>query len=481
MILRGIQAACAPIARAVRCVDPERAQRRLLADLAKRASATAYGRHYGVSDADSFRSALPLVRYEDLEPWISRQIAENGPVLTSSPVQFYEKTSGSSGAQKLIPYTSALLRSFARMLVAWAHDVLANGPHLTTGQLYFSISPSFTPRERTAHGVPIGLADDADYLGPWLKRLLSPFFVVPEGAAQATSSEAFKGRVASALLGARRLEIVSVWNPSFFNVLLDWIEEHHGKVDWATVWPELKLVSCWASAGAEPLARALQKRLPHVTVQGKGLLATEAPLTIPNIAAGGYLPLADEVFYELVDSRGGIHLLHEADIGSTYELVISQKGGLSRYRIGDRVTVTHRFGNMPCLEFVGRGDDTSDLVGEKLTDAFVLDTLRSLDLGGAFFHSLVPARYPREHYVLVVDRAPSVTAAQLDAALSRAHHYGLARSLGQLDAARIVVVPRIEDALREHHARRGMKWGDRKHRVLETVPGDELLREIVAA
>jgi hypothetical protein len=96
----------------------------------------------------------------------------------------------------------------------------------------------------------------------------------------------------------------------------------------------------------------------------------------------------------------------------------------------------------------------------------------------AFFRSLVPARVPRDHYVLIIDettRDPGDIARDLDRALSAAHHYGHARALGQLAPARVTVVPRAEERVRDFHAQRGMKWGDRKHRLLVTSPSDDLL------
>src|SRR5690606_32943905 len=103
----------------------------------------------------------------------------------------------------------------------------------------------------------------------------------------------------------------------------------------AHLWPNLKLVSCWTSAASARVARALAERLPQALVQGKGLLATEAPMTLPLLGVGGFVPMIDEVFFELEDERGGVRLLHEAVDGEAYGVVLTQRGGLVRYRIGD--------------------------------------------------------------------------------------------------------------------------------------------------
>ncbi len=482
---------------------PEVAQARVMSELSAAIATTDYGRHFGIRSPSDFRARLPVVTWDDLAPWLARQRASEGRVLLPGPARFYEKTSGSSGAAKLVPYTNALLRSFTRMFAIWAHDLIANGPRFRTGQLYFSVSPSFAPAAVTERGVSIGLEDDTDYLGPWLKPLLRPFFIVPPGASHARQPSAWKRIVATQLVRSPRLEVLSVWNPSFIKVLLDWIGDHRDElaralrldgdsaraealaqdpIPWTRLWPELKLVSCWASAGAAPLARALEAMLPGVLLQGKGLLATEAPMTVPSIRAQGHLPLVDEVYFEFEEEHGGaLRTLDEVDVGGVYNLIISQRAGLLRYRIGDRVKVSHRYRRTPCLEFLGRGAATSDLVGEKLHEDFVRGVLAQLDLGGAFFQSLVPVRSPQDRYVLLLDassREAATIGHELDAALSQAHHYGHARALGQLAEARVLIVPRAEERVRDYHASRGMRWGDIKHRLLVTTPSDEMVNDL---
>mgnify|MGYP000973600381 CR=1 FL=1 len=57
--------------------------------------------------------------------------------------------------------------------------------------------------------------------------------------------------------------------------------------------------------------------------------------------------------------------------GSDYRLIVTTQGGLYRYDTGDRVCIRSMENGIPRLEFVGRDSLTSDLCGEKLTEAFV--------------------------------------------------------------------------------------------------------------
>jgi hypothetical protein len=476
---------------------PGAAQEKVLEEILARLRRTEYGRSLGVESAADFTRRVPVVGYDDLAPWLDRQRDTEGQVVTPDPVLFYEKTSGSSGPAKYIPYTAALRGSFSRAFAVWAHDLITRGPRLATGRIYLSVSPSFGHEAPTANGRPVGMADDRDYLDGWLRPLLAPFWV-GLGLDRERDPDRFKRRTALALLGCADLEVISVWNPSFLLVHLDLIAERRDHfaagarltgsrlaalfqdpIDWSGVWPRLALLSCWTSAAAAAPAARLGRLFPGVMLQGKGLLATEAPVTIPYGPAGGYVPLLDEVYLEL--ERGGdLAPLAAARAGERYGLVVSQKAGLHRYRLGDMVEVTHMHGGVPCLDFVGRSGGVSDLVGEKLSEEFVRSALEALDLVGSGFATLVPVQGGRDRYVLAVDRATRSAgelAVELDDALGRAHHYAQARALGQLSPPAVWVSSAAPEAIARFHMRRGMKWGDIKPSALLATPADRELSE----
>jgi hypothetical protein len=502
VLLGGVAAALWPTRRRflAALADPEAAQARVQARLARRLAACEYGRALGVRTPADFAARVPVVDYETLAPWLDRQRAREGAVLTPEPVRFYEKTSGSTGPAKYIPYTASLRSSFSRMAAVWAGDLLAHGPDLSTGKLYISVSPSFAHEGATARGVPVGMSDDRDYLDGWLRRLAAPFIVADAAVARARDVQTFKQRTCALLLDEADLEVISVWSPSYLKVLLDRIAyERHiwarrlspprrrallaDPIDWPRVWPQLRLISCWADAAAASQARALGRLFPGVLIQGKGLLATEAPLTVPLVGAPAPLPLVDEVLLELEDERGRLLPVYAGERGREYGVVVSQSGGLYRYRMGDRVVVGERHRRTPCLHFVGRAEGTSDLVGEKLDERFVAQVLDDV-ARVAFVKTLVPVREPVDHYVLVVDRLDDdarALAAALDGRLRRAHHYHHARELGQLGAPRACVARDAAALVASDYERRGLRSGDIKPRALHTGPVEGDLRALVAA
>ncbi|MGD1863499.1 MAG: GH3 auxin-responsive promoter family protein [Phormidesmis sp.] len=471
--------------------NPQQAQQAVQQRLVKRLKNCEYGQKYQIDTIEDWHR-LPIVTYEDLHPWIPPvgQLVTQRSSLTPEPILFYEPTSGSSGPRKQIPYTRSLRRSFNYLFGIWAHDLIVNGSGFTTGKFYFSISPTFTQVD-----TPQGTTDEADYLDPWLRWLLRPFMVT---APQTHTPEEFKGQLAQTLLKAADLEIISIWSPSFLTAQLDYIQRHQlqlatalkstlssdrlallqqDKISWASLWPNLKLISCWDSVTAADGASTLSSHFPTALVQGKGLLATEAPMTVPLIAANGHVPMLSEIYFEFADATGRCHALHELEIGKTYEVIISQMGGLYRYRMGDRIKVTHYFRSTPCLEFVGCGKAVSDLVGEKLHIQFVSDVLAKLDLSPSSFQSLVPVRQPQDHYVLLLDKFEGdvdAIAQQLDQALCESFHYQLARQLEQLCPAKLLVSATVVEQLAANRLTDGQRWGDMKHTKLSTKSYQDL-------
>lgn len=488
---------------------PQHAQTAVLNHLCDRLSTTVYGRTHGVAVPDDW-DRLPIVDYDDLRSWVDNQIAHpRAAILTPDPIVFCEPTSGSRGASKQIPYTRSLRQTFSHLFCIWAHDLICNGPPFTTGKVYFCVSPRLAEQQgeplRALESASVrSLQDDSDYLDPWLRCLLRPFWVSLPQVHRLRTADQFKHALALTLLSEPRLEIISIWSPSFLIVLLRYLSGCRDRLivelgdrlspprraalmrsspDWPRIWPHLKLISCWDSARAADSAESLRSLFPGVMVQGKGLLATEAPMTVPLIQAQGQVPLIDQIFFEFETSSGTVLRLHELEIGQEYGVIVSQPSGLYRYRMGDRIRVTHLYRHTPCLEFLGRTQAISDLVGEKLheeTVAGALDQLRQEGmLGQPRFVSLVPVLEPQPGYVLLLDRVnldgvdgdkQEAIATALDAHLCQSYHYQQARLLGQLVPVRVVVFPDVVERLTQYHMTKGQVWGDLKYGCLESRP-----------
>jgi hypothetical protein len=479
--------------------DPARAQASALRRALSQVVGTEFGRAHGLRGNETygaFKSLVPVRDYDGIRPWIDLQAVSTGPVLTRERVTVYEETSGSSGGRKLIPYTPALLADFSYCFSRWASDLIRHGPRFETGRIFFGISPLFRERIRTPTGVPVGFPDDTAYLSPILRRLFGPLWI--ETPELHTESDPHRCRIALAtrLLMESRLEVVSIWSPTYLLSLLSlverereavlsglrwgWVEPQgtaqrlrlleQASIDWQQVWPELKLISCWSDASSGVPAEALRNLFPRALLQGKGLLSTEAAVTIPLLAAPAPVPLVNRVFLECERPSGEIVTLCELEEGEQVGLIVSQTGGLLRYRTHDRVVVAGRWGRAPCLRFLGRDNLLSDLVGEKLDERFVRQALAHAYERSTACRFLVPAAADAgaPGYVCITDNQQD-SPGPLERELLAGFQYQQARLLGQLHPITIRYVPDARERFEQLFLRRGLTWGDIKFAAL--IPG----------
>jgi hypothetical protein len=495
--------------------NPAQAQAAILRRYLAANAETAFGKAHSFStirSAREFQDRVPLAGYAEMEPWIARIAAGETAVLTRSPVRTLEVTSGSSAAAKRIPYTAAMQSEIRRAIAPWVFDLYQHRPRLALGCAYWSISPLKMDEERDGEAVKVGFEEDAEYLGGFWKRLVDSTLAVPGTVRFLRDVDSFRYATLLFLLRRADLALISVWHPSFLTLLMEALppfwsdlvrDVEHGKEiagrklrplprratelrrlapDALTrIWPRLGLISCWGDAHAALHLDELRRTFPGVEIQPKGLLATEAFVTIPF---DGSTPLAIRShFFELLPEGGGSErprLSHELEPGGTYSVVTTTGGGLYRYKLEDRVEVTGFAGRTPSLRFLGREGHISDLRGEKLHESFVAGALaRAFHRLGVVprFAMLAPDEYPSgpPRYVLYLETegpAHPELASFVEEELGTNPLYRACVALGQLAPAAVFRVagaafPRYLQHCRE----RGQRLGDVKPLALSTAPG----------
>jgi len=494
--------------------DPAAAQVARLQDILAANAASATGRRHGFAAMrgwDDYRAAVTVSGYADLAAELERMAAGGCGGLTSAPAVACEVTSGSGGAAKRVPYTAAGLAAFRRAIEPWLFDLVRSRPRVADGRAYWAISPVGRRASRAAPGAPLGSGDDSLYLGPALAPLFAQLLAAPATLGQMSDVAAWRYHLLRHLLHAEDLGFISVWSPTFLLLLFETIvregdrlayDVEHGTFSWPTVdaaappvrfeprprrartlrralaaghldatnlWPRLDTVSCWTHAGAAQFVGDLERYLPGVHLQGKGLLATEAAVSVP-LEEFAYPVLAlHSACYEFIDGAGASRLAHQLEVGARYRVVVTTDSGLYRYDLADTVLVRGFAARTPMLEFVGRAGLIGDLCGEKLAEDFAAIALRGLN-GFAML-----ARDPERTnaYVLLLDareyddRAAERAALLVEHRLHGNPHYAYARRLGQLGGLAAV---RVHDPLAGLVARgldRGARLGDIKPTALD--------------
>lgn len=474
--------------------EQEHVWRRLVAANAE----TEFGRQHRFGSLRSirdFRDRVPLRSYDELRPWIDRAAAGTPNVLTRDPVRLLQPTSGSTGATKLIPYTAELQREFQRGIRPWIADLFLHEPDLMRGPAYWSVSPALTRPRRSAGGIPIGFDDDTAYVGGWQRRLVNAVMAAPASLQGETDIEEFRYRTLLCLIRRSDLRLISVWNPTFLTLLVDSIPEHGerlaGELDrrraatlrealaapspqrHQILWPHLRVVSCWTDAHSTMAAAHLRELFPHTRIQSKGLIATEAFVSLP--LEGGTALAVRSHFFEFI--RGdAASLAHELEKGKTYRVVVSTAGGLYRYCLDDIVEVVGHIHRCPLIRFIARHGVVSDRVGEKLNEAHVAAVLGETFASHRMTPRFAMLAFDRTSYVLYIDSAESDDALEhlarkIETQLRQNFHYDYARLLGQLGPLRPFRVSRGAETYVETAVRAGQRAGDVKPTALDRRDG----------
>lgn len=466
---------------------------------------TAFGKAHNFSSIktiEDYQKAVPLSDYDKLSPWVERLVNGEERVLTNEPIKIFERTSGSTAANKYIPYTNTLLQEFSSATSPWMYDVYTHCKGLAGTSSYWSVSQASSVREKTKSGISIGFEDDSEYftfLERWAFKQLS---AVPTTVAREPSHEEWELKTLIYLIEAGELGFISVWSPTFAIGLMESLQKrvseviphlsknraaalklgcNKDKLDTRIIWPRLKFISTWADGPSAAFIPKLKSLFPHVFIQPKGLMATEGVVSFPLWNQTGCVAAVLGHYLEFLphgetDKTVGVH---ELEVGGLYSPVLTTGGGFYRYHLKDTIKCVGHFNQLPLINFEQKLDRVSDMVGEKLNAHFVYETFNkireqlNIPLG---FALLVPL-YGDTSYRLYVECESKVDIEKLgqslDEALSLSHHYGYARKLGQLKSLSVKRITNGHAVYEEHLVSLGIKRGNIKPTLLEARPGWE--------
>ncbi|MFJ9056538.1 GH3 auxin-responsive promoter family protein [Streptomyces sp. NPDC102409] len=415
--------------------DPGAAQARVLDDLIDIGASSLHWKEQGydavAADPATFRSVLPVMRYNDFTEQIDRETRTKGGILSCSPVLRWLKTSGTTGTPKRVPYTLHWLLTYRipAMKAMWG-TYLEHHPEILAHP--WATLDTQTVREDVydfVHGVEHQAISNRhpqinsrDWNPPWYE---SPWFGPGTPADHA-------GRMYHRIrhLVGKDLHYISAINPSTLVSLRDLIARHGAELvrdvragtlrgrPWTDpdedtalrlertlekddfslvdVWPSLTLYSCWLSASAQLYRPRLDAVLPGVAKLPFMSCGTEGVTTIPVDDTLDSQPLAvSQAYFEfvpadvplgaLLDAGGTVETLlyDEVEAGRDYHLIMSQGNGLYRLWTGDIYRVDRIVDGTPWVHFTHRDGLFHSFTGEKITEGQVTQAIRQgLEAGG---------------------------------------------------------------------------------------------------
>ena len=411
----------------------------------------------------------------------------------------FAKTSGTTGAAKLIPVTASSSQIYKTGFRLWTAACYKDHPGMYNG----TILPVTAPMRdgQTAGGVPVGsISGLIARNGRMLARKL---YAVPQEVATIKNADA-RYYTLMRLAVESKVSLLSTANPSMLLLIartadqakeaivrdvhdgtlavsaelgpealaairtrlrpnparareLEACARRSGRLLPKDYWPGLAVLTCWKGGPLKLYLDGLPEYFGNVPVRDLGLLASEGRMSVPmsDKGAGGILNVTGG-FYEFVPAEqerlpgdGYTLLAHELEEGRDYRLIVTSCNGLYRYEIADIVRVEGFEGTAPIISFLNKGAHIASITGEKVSEFQIVTALQRSFRGGVPSAFVVcPAWDAVPYYTLVMEESDAhkieniaALLEMMDSHLSTLNiEYASKRDSGRLGPIRMTVV-----------------------------------------
>lgn len=326
---------------------PIETQENILFNNLSKARNTEYGNLYKFNEIDNlreFQSRVPLVTYEEFEPYIEKARRGIADVSWEGKIKWFAKSSGTTNAKsKFIPIS----------------DVSLEDCHYSAGKMMFAIYLNNHPNTEIFKNKNLRLGGSSEIYQEYdtlfgdLSAILIdnlPFYAElrnsPNRQISLMSEWESKMKAISAAVIKEDIGCLT-GVPSWMLVLLHKILEETGKEKLDEVWPMLE-VFFHGGISFKPYKENYEE-LTHKKLNFYEIYnASEGFFAIQDRSDSKemLLLLDNGIFYEFIpmDEFGSadpkVITLEDVEVGKNYAIVITTNGGLWRYIIGDTVKFT---------------------------------------------------------------------------------------------------------------------------------------------
>ena len=399
-------------------------QESLLRRLVEAAADSEFGREHNfnrISSYEDFTAAVPIGDYETHRRYVDRVLVGQVDALFApgTKIRMFATTSGTTGSPKHIPVTEHFLRDYRRGWNVFGIQMLKDHPDGWLRKIITIGSPareSVSPTGLACGAISGLLAENQQ----WVVRKMYP--VPPQVNAIGDAAEKYYAVMRSAV--AHDVGIIITPNPSTAVKLaqvacdnaerlirdvrdgtinlsgavsdgfsfrpdrpaakrLEEIIRRHGQLLPKYFW-NLSFMLMWTGGTVGLYLPSVRRFYGDVPIRDMGLLASEGRLSVPlaDDTASGVAEITSN-FFEFIPAdqiespRPDVLRAHQLEQGQEYFVLFSNRAGLWRYNIDDRVRVTGRLGDSPVFEFLSKGLHTCSITGEKITEHQVVRAMEA--------------------------------------------------------------------------------------------------------
>ena len=339
-------------------------QQKVFEHLLKCGRDTIFGKEHGFDNIHSlndFQKAVPLAKYDQMAPYITRIRRGENYVLWNQKVKWFAKSSGtSSDKSKYIPITADSLygthfKGMKMMLMNYAHlnpnTRIFSSCALTLGG---SVAPDTLADEGGASGRKGGSVFDGDLSAVMLSNSPAAVELMRTPSKRTALLADFATKVGLICKESVKKNVSSFSGvPSWNLVLMNKVLEYTGKSSIMEVWPNMELFM-HGGISFEPYREVYRRLFPSDNMHYlENYNASEGYFAFQDTLEGGngmLLTVNNGIFYEFIpfskldDAIAGDHTcavpLEGVQTGIDYAIVISTVGGLWRYMPEDLVRFT---------------------------------------------------------------------------------------------------------------------------------------------
>jgi hypothetical protein len=321
--------------------DPVGHQMRLLKELMKKASNTAFGKEHGfirIKRPEDFVIQVPLRDYEGLRPWIDRMTAGEADVLWPGKPTYLAKTSGTTSGVKYIPLSNESVPNHINgardALLFYIHET-GKARFLDKKLIFLSGSPALEEKNGLKVGRLSGIVNH--HVPGYLRSNQLP--------SDATNRIEDWEQKLDAIIGETLGQPMSLISgiPPWVQMYFDRITAKTGKKV-GEVFPDFSLF-VYGGVNFEPYRRQLEESIGRQVDSIELFPASEGFFAFQDRQgkAGMRLLLNAGIYYEFVPQedigKPNPRRLHIGLVekGKVYSLIVSNNAGLWAYEIGDLV------------------------------------------------------------------------------------------------------------------------------------------------
>ena len=387
---------------------------------------------------------VPVITYEDIKADVERMKMGEKNILTSYKFRHLNLTSGTTGEPKLIPLTdeqSAVFMKYKTQYMSGIFDKYLD-PSWVKGKTFFIIEGE---HETLDTGVTIGSATSimVDALKgdfkPFISLFRSLYTSPPEAMVPGPDIDTKYIHLRFAMMDRNIVGINTALYSSIvllmtyiydnYEIIINDIEK--GTIDSSIIlpddvrknlleriepmperaeelreifkngpdiqfipliWPKLQYITGVGTGDFSVYDKILEEQFHGGKIHNiyMGIVSSEGMWSVPiGIDDVNSILIPDSSFMEFLDLEydedfSKCVTIEQLEEGKTYEIIVTNLGGLYRYRLGDAIKVNGFYNKTPIVEFMFRVNKTVNMAGEKTTEEMlkkaIEDSLDEFDL-----------------------------------------------------------------------------------------------------